>query len=431
MMFKFSYVEYVVNVARKTNYFSGMIRHNPPYLEKYAGRKSRHECPACHDKHSFTRYLNGDTGGVIHPSVGRCDHESGCGYHYTPKEYYRDNPQIPELSEPIKKGRDLSKLDKLDTIKNGKITARREEKEPGRIPKQYIIQSLGYESNFVAFLCSIFDLHTLESPTIERLMSDYYLGHTKDKSVIFWQLDGKRIRTGKIMQYNPETGKRVKNASGAIDWVHAKLKRDQILPDDFNLVQCLFGEHLLNRYPDKVVALVESEKSALIGAGMFPEYLWLATGGRSQLSTDKLRVLRGRTIIMFPDTDTDGKTYALWKEKAGELQAMGCTVTVSDLLERTASIEDKANGLDIADYLIRQLKANVPEPMNEEPTSHLLSNVMVHEPEFTTQASARPLNREEQALQHLGNLNPNVYTLIDALGLVSATTGEKLRTQVN
>ena len=383
-----------------------MTRYNPPYLEKYAGRKSRHECPACHDKHSFTRYLDGDTGGAINPSVGRCDHESGCGYHYTPKEYYRDNPQLSEFSDTIKEGEIRARSNE----NYPKFTPRVEEKEPGRIPKQYIIQSLGYDSNFVAFLCSIFDRNTLESPTIERLMSDYYLGCTKDKSVIFWQLDGKRIRTGKIMQYNPTTGKRIKNATGAIDWVHAKLKRDKVLPDDFNLVQCLFEEHLLKRYPDKIVALVESEKSALIGAGVYPEYVWLATGGRSQLSTDKLRVLKNRTIIMFPDTDTDGKTYALWCEKAKELQAMGCTVTVSDLLERMASDEDKAAGLDIADYLIRQLKASRPKPTSERP--------------------ALPFNSGEQALQYLGDLNPNVYTLVDTLGLVSATTGEKLRIQI-
>ena len=124
---------------------------------------------------------------------------------------------------------------------------------------------------------------------------------------------------------------------------------------------------------------------------------------------------------MFPDTDTDGKTYTLWKEKAGELQAMGCTVTVSDLLERTASVEDKANGLDIADWVIRQIRASIPEP----------DNIPSTEPNPPANVPARPLNREEQVLQHFGNLNPNIYTLIDALDLVSATTGEKLRTQIN
>ena len=376
---------------------------NQSYLEKYAGRKSRHECPACHDKHSFTYYLNGDTGQVIDKSVGRCDHESGCAYHYTPKQYIEDNPQRKENYTPTIPMR----------------TPRPEPpKEPGRIPKQYIIQSLGYESHFVAFLCSLFDRYTLASPTIVRLMGDYYLGATRDKGVIFWQIDERnRLRTGKVMQYNPQTGKRIKNASGAIDWVHAKLKRDKALPDDFNLVQCLFGEHLLKRYPDKAVALVESEKSALIGAGVYPEFLWLATGGRSQLAADKLRVLRGRTILMFPDTDTDGKTFALWSEKAQELEAMGCKVTVSDLLERVASDEDKANGLDIADYLIRELKAAGPEPAPTETLS--IENPI------------DPLAPEERALQHLGGFNPNVYALIDAFGLISTATGERLRTHVN
>ena len=142
-----------------------MIRqHNQPYLEKYAGRKSRHECPACHDKHSFTWYLNGDTGEVIHPSVGRCNHESGCGYHYTPKQYFEDNPQLSEFGGTIKNGKVTVRVKQ----NHPKFTQRVEEKEPGRIPKQYIIQSLGYNSNFVAFLCSIFDRYPLECPTIRR-----------------------------------------------------------------------------------------------------------------------------------------------------------------------------------------------------------------------------------------------------------------------
>ena len=52
-------------------------------LEKYTGMKSRHTCPACERKRSFTLYVNED-GEPLNPAVGRCDHESACGYHYTP-----------------------------------------------------------------------------------------------------------------------------------------------------------------------------------------------------------------------------------------------------------------------------------------------------------------------------------------------------------
>ena len=197
----------------------------------------------------------------------------------------------------------------------------------------------------------------MESPTIERLMQDYALGATKDGCVIYWQIDTKgRVRTGKVMKYNPETGNRIKDAGG-INWVHAIMKKQKLLPDDYNLVQCLFGEHLLRIYPDRVVALVESEKSALIGAGVFPEYVWLATGGKSQLSTDKLKILKGRTVIMFPDVDG----FEYWTSKAKEVESIGCKVIVSDLLEKNATEEDRANKIDIADWLISHLQ-ETPKP---------------------------------------------------------------------
>lgn len=221
----------------------------------------------------------------------------------------------------------------------------------GYIPFSYVERSASYNSSFVQFLCGLFDRYTLESPTIERLMQDYALGATKDGSVIYWQIDTKgRVRTGKVMRYNPETGHRIKDAGG-INWIHSIMKKQNLLPENYNLVQCLFGEHLLKIYPNKAVALVESEKSALIASGVYPDYVWLATGGKSQLSIDKLKVLKGRTVIMFPDVDG----FEYWTGKAKEVEAIGCKVIVSDLLEKNATDEDKVNKIDIADWLIRYL----------------------------------------------------------------------------
>ena len=48
------------------------------------------------------------------------------------------------------------------------------------------------------------------------IASEYYLGCTKSGEVIYWQIDSaNRIRTGKIMQYDPTTGGRLKKTSGA------------------------------------------------------------------------------------------------------------------------------------------------------------------------------------------------------------------------
>ena len=67
-------------------------------------------------------------------------------------------------------------------------------------------------------------------------------------------------------QHDPATGHRIKEptAPGKVNWVHSILKQRKLLPADWTLSQCLFGEYILSRYPDNKVMLVESEKTALI-----------------------------------------------------------------------------------------------------------------------------------------------------------------------
>lgn len=263
------------------------------------------------------------------------------------------------------------------------------QREIGYIPFQYVEKSASYNSSFVYFLCGLFDRYSLESPTIERLMQDYALGATKDGSIIYWQIDTKgKVRTGKVMKYDPNTGHRVKDGGG-INWIHAMMKKQGLLPDDYHLVQCLFGEHLLKIYPTKVVALVESEKSALIASGVYPDYVWLATGGKSQLSIDKLKVLQGRTVVMFPDVDG----FEYWSNKAKEVEAIGCKVVVSDLVEKNATDEDRANKIDIADWLIRCLS------------------------ESTVTEVKTAITETEKILQAMIEANPALQLLIDTFDL--------------
>ena len=182
---------------------------------------------------------------------------------------------------------------------------------------------------------------------IERLRADYRLGVTKDRSVVFYQIDIQgRIRTGKIMQYNPADGHRVKNVGVPVDWAHARLKKAGVLPESWTVSQCLFGEHLLSQRPDAIVCLVESEKTALIGSGFCPQYIWVATGGKTQLGP-KLSVLQGRKVLVFPDIDATLE----WREKLSSIP--GLSLTFSTILEDEASAEDRAAQIDIADYLLR------------------------------------------------------------------------------
>ena len=306
-------------------------------LEKYAGIRSRHTCPSCGGKRCFTLYVD-EAGEPLAENVGRCDHESGCGYHYTPKEYFRDHPEAD--------GKDWRETEPEWLGKALERRKREERKTLCLIPAEVVGRSVRPEitSSFTTFL-----LHLFDDVTVVKLVTEYRLGVTKAGDVIFFQIDTEgRCRTGKIMKYDPETGHRVKDegTKGRINWAHSLMKRSGSLPEDWQLTQCLFGEHLLTEHPDKPVALVESEKTAVICAAMMPEYIWLATGGKSQFN-ERLNVLQGRDIVAFPDVDG----FETWTEKAALLPHLG--IKVSSLLLKNATEEERGQHIDIADWLVK------------------------------------------------------------------------------
>ena len=62
-------------------------------LERYRGLSTRHVCPQCGRKNVFTRYIDTYNNNIyINDNVGKCNRIDKCGYHYTPKQYYTDNP---------------------------------------------------------------------------------------------------------------------------------------------------------------------------------------------------------------------------------------------------------------------------------------------------------------------------------------------------
>lgn len=120
-----------------------------------------------------------------------------------------------------------------------------------------------------------------------------------------------------------------------------------------NLQQCFFGEHQLQTAPDKTVAIVESEKTAILMSVLQPRYIWLATGGSSGCkwyTPEVAQVLIGRKVVLYPDLGQ----YEAWSKEAQNIRTYAQSVHVSKLLEDKATPQDKAGGLDLADYLIRR-----------------------------------------------------------------------------
>lgn len=118
--------------------------------------------------------------------------------------------------------------------------------------------------------------------------------------------------------------------------------------------QCLFGEHLLSdnsvAMSARPVAIVESEKTALVAAHFIPDFVWLATGGmHGCFNSEAMQVLGGREVILFPDLKATEK----WR-RLPMLEPVCRRATCSDMLERIATGAQREAGLDIADFLLME-----------------------------------------------------------------------------
>lgn len=197
--------------------------------------------------------------------------------------------------------------------------------------------------------------------TFEQLLNAvcrYRLGASKNGGVIFWQIDHEgRIHDGKIMYYLPDCHR---NKSQNPTWVsHLLAKREGLTQGQYATTHCLFGLHLLHETAPEPVAIVEAEKTAVILSEHYPQYIWLAAGGLGELQVNKFRPLRGRKVVLFPDTDPDSKTFVSWHRRAQEVMAEpfwedSPPIRVSPVLELHATAEQKQRKIDLIDYVFGQ-----------------------------------------------------------------------------
>jgi len=335
-------------------------------------------CPKCNKK-SFVRYIDTDTKQYLPEQYGRCDRESNCAYHLTP---YADGYGTNEAKQYEYKPKPKPQPQPLYFMPESVLNATLKD----------------YDKN--VFIQNLLTLVPVED--IQKVIELYRLG-TIGKgerlgACTFPFIDkAGNIRTIQAKQFN-ET-----NHTSSTDFVHSILyrhflKQGEPLPGWLNdyskndlKVSCLFGEHLLNKYPCNPVALVEAPKTAIIGALYYglPEtpggLLWIAVYNKSSLTVDKCKALQGRKVVLFPDLNA----YELWNAKAQELKVKvpGTRFVVSDLLEKNATETERINGLDLADYLTRfdyklfrkeQAPSPAPEPMAKSEKSEKSENETKH-----------------------------------------------------
>ena len=212
------------------------------------------------------------------------------------------------------------------------------------------------------FCRSAVSMGYLTQAQMNRAAQRYRLGMSRDGGVIFWQIGFlNEMYDGKIMYYRSDCHR---DHDHHPTWAMTILK-NFYLGDDPELIfalqstHCLFGTHLLEEdcHPERAVAVVEAEKTAVIMSEIYTDYLWMAAGGMNELTPTKLFPLKGRKIILFPDTDEEGLAYANWYKICRESERfLEHPIYLSSLLEQKASPDQKRRKIDILDYYFETIK---------------------------------------------------------------------------
>ena len=193
-----------------------------------------------------------------------------------------------------------------------------------------------------------------ERASIPGILNAYYVGHSADGRSIFWQIDETfRVRTAKLMRYHAN-GHRVKE-NYSTTWMHTIFEQAKMFdPDQKEIVTTLFGLHLLDASPNADINIVESEKTALLAAIYFRNFdsgIWMASGGKSMITREKLLpiIARKRNIVLYPDIDAIDE----WEKLAKELEYDRVRVN-STFIKRNWREQDGQTA-DLADIIVRIL----------------------------------------------------------------------------
>lgn len=239
---------------------------------------------------------------------------------------------------------------KFNAVQKEKASKPIAQKEVTYIPMEVVDAMVSCESSFVKCMMQVFDSYRVQSIVEDYKLGCYDYGGYED-CVVFPSIDEKgRVHNLKVQHYccDDHSERFFCSDKGHCYWIGKHLARQGVVAKDAEFDNnCLFGAHLLSRYPGCPVMLVESPKNALVGAAICYDCLWVATGNKGMLTYDNLRCLRNRDVIVYPDRDAISEWKAILSSP--RMQALA-NFTVSDFCERYASADSPK--YDIADFIV-------------------------------------------------------------------------------
>lgn len=285
------------------------------------------DCPKCKNKNCFRYYKH------LPHEYGICDHANKCSYHNKPSE------QTPDIKKELYSMVNNT-LPETEPIQQKKIS----------VPSEEQLSILNNHGSVFHSFCTDKLGITKEHLQCWNVGTDSK-GNT---AFVLQDITGKHINI-KFMEYVLADNNCKRHEHKNPYYLKAQ--------ETEHYKKCLYGEHLINK--DNITCVVESEKTAVICAFIYPQYNWVATGGNNGVKVETLSVLKDLQVYYLADNDTAGNNNSILTK----LQLSG--IDFKKVFFETAKESE-----DLADLIIRSerpdIKSNSVEPTTENQQDTIL-----------------------------------------------------------
>ena len=131
---------------------------------------------------------------------------------------------------------------------------------------------------------------------------------------------------------------------------HQNKTREQV--ENLEIKWCLFGEHLVPKFTEKPIIVVEGVKTAFGMALYYPQINWLATGSSNRLI--HLNFNTDQVVHFLPDAGfkKNKSYYQIWKETLKNMYGVNFRYDIFEFNDDCSS-QEITNGDDILDVQLR------------------------------------------------------------------------------
>ena len=306
-------------------------------LENRLG-KEKITCPECGHSETFTRFVDIITGELLSDEYGMCDRAYKCAYvNRPPQNYITDEPTEFNYS-------DNSIYD------------------TGFIKENWTPENDGMNNSLSKRLVELFGKEDVLPIIKSYKITDFYDGGT-----IYPYTLSDNLISGKIIFYDNNLKRLKEQKYPDTMWLHSYHYTDNHGSTHLSTheycytkkVYPLFGWDLIDKNPEKIICVVEGEKSAIICSIVFPEFLFVAAGALKWIQPYKFPMYHNRVWLFFPDLEPkqDGKNYYdYWNNQIKKIKyESGYKLKYSAIVDYTTyrlEPEYFENKGDIADILI-------------------------------------------------------------------------------